>query len=187
MPGAASKTWRAFLSVATDENGRQVDAIDRVGDGPWYDRLGRVVAMTRDDLLHTRPQGADAVIINDLPNEFGIPNHAPDPGRPQVDNHDILTGTDTDGRLVGGWANCRDWTSAVGDWLLEGRPRCGHSWIRRPGGPGGGMPEPWMSTLDEAGCRAGINIVEMGPPNLAVPTVGSGGGYGGIYCFALTP
>ena len=55
------------------------------------------------------------------------------------------------------------------------------------GGPGGGMPEPWMSTLDEAGCRAGINIVETGPPNLLVPTVGSGGGYGGIYCFALTP
>ncbi|HMA91851.1 MAG TPA: hypothetical protein VKP30_04150, partial [Polyangiaceae bacterium] len=29
------KTWRAFLSTSV------VDAIDRVGEGPWYDRRGR--------------------------------------------------------------------------------------------------------------------------------------------------
>jgi hypothetical protein len=45
----------------------------------------------------------------------------------------------------------------------------------------------WMSALDEAGCAAGASLVEMGPPQLTNPTVGSGGGYGGFYCFALTP
>jgi hypothetical protein len=44
-----------------------------------------------------------------------------------------------------------------------------------------------MNALTEAGCGAGVNLVEMGPPNPNVPTVGSGGGYGGFYCFALTP
>jgi hypothetical protein len=45
----------------------------------------------------------------------------------------------------------------------------------------------WMSALDEAGCGAGVNLIEMGPPDLNNATVGSGGGYGGFYCFALTP
>jgi hypothetical protein len=29
--------------------------------------------------------------------------------------------------------------------------------------------------------------MEMGGPNPNNPTVGSGGGYGGFYCFAMTP
>ena len=45
----------------------------------------------------------------------------------------------------------------------------------------------WMSSLNEAGCAAGASLVEMGPPDSNNPTVGSGGGYGGIYCFALEP
>ena len=45
----------------------------------------------------------------------------------------------------------------------------------------------WMSSLDESGCAPGVSLVEMGPPQLDVPTVGSGGGYGGFYCFALMP
>ena len=186
MPGASVKQWRAFLSVTADENGQLVNAIDRIGNGPWYDRTGRLFANNRADALHTRPVG-DPTIINDLPNEDGIPNHAPDPGQGQVDNHDVLTGTNNQGGLYSRTGTCLDWTSARGNRNLEGQPRCGHSWIRRAGGPGGGMQEGWMSTLDESGCAAGVSIIEMGPPNLAVPTVGSGGGYGAIFCFALTP
>ena len=48
-------------------------------------------------------------------------------------------------------------------------------------------PANWMSSLNEAGCAAGASLVEMGPPDSNNPTVGSGGGYGGIYCFALEP
>jgi hypothetical protein len=241
LPGAGQKTWRAFLSVTRGPDGNPVHAIDRVGEGPWYDRLGRLVAASKDDLAQTRPRGADPAIINDLPNEFGVPNHRPDPTMGQVDNHDILTGSDAQGRLYStNWsATCHDWTSAVGN---DGRPRVGHSWPRgaggggldrpfpdggtgpddggfggRPGGPGpggfgdggpgfpgpgpggfgdggpgfpggpaGGGIDNWMSSLDEAGCAAGINLVETGAPDPRNPTVGSGGGYGGIYCLALT-
>jgi hypothetical protein len=52
---------------------------------------------------------------------------------------------------------------------------------------GFGGADNWMSALDEAGCAPGINLIETGPPDPRNPTVGSGGGYGGIYCLALTP
>ncbi|NLW30726.1 MAG: hypothetical protein GXY77_04625, partial [Fibrobacter sp.] len=44
MPGSRVKKWRAFLSVEHGPDGNQVDAIDRIGSGPWYDREGRLLA-----------------------------------------------------------------------------------------------------------------------------------------------
>ena len=195
MPGASAKGWRAFLSATAGENGTQVDAIDRIGEGPWYDRLGRLFANNKADLLHFRPEGADPAIINDFPNEDGVPNQDPDATGP-VDNHDTLTGTNAQGRLYSATATCLDWTSAVGDPATSGNPRVGHSWPRTAGGQfmgffmGGGDGDGyghWMSSLDEAGCAPGVSLIEMGPPNPLNPTVGSGGGYGGFYCFALVP
>lgn len=193
MPGAGQRPWRAFLSATADENGNQVNAIDRIGEGPWYDRLGRVFAMTKADALTERPTGIDPAIKDDFPNEDGVPNHQPDPTQEEVDNHDMLTGTNENGQLFSATATCKDWTSAVGDLASEGKPRVGHSWPRYmmggPGpGPGGdGSMANWMSSLDESGCAPGVNLIEMGPPNPDSVTVGSGGGYGGFYCFALTP
>jgi hypothetical protein len=178
------------LSVTKAPDGKALNAIDRIGSGPWYDRLGRLVAQNKTDLAQTRPTGADATIVNDLPNEDGVPNHAPD-GATQVDNHDVLTGSSATGTLyTTNWnVTCHDWTSSQG---ADGSPRVGHSWPRMSGGgsgpPGGrGGMDNWMSALDEAGCAPGASLVEMGPPNPDNPTVGSGGGYGGIYCFALKP
>ena len=185
MPGSGAKGWRAFLSVTKGPGGRPVHAIDRVGEGPWYDRLGRLVAQNKADLVHDRPRGGDPLIVHDLPNEDGVPNHAPDGQK--VDNHDVLTGSDARGQLYStDWSStCQDWTSKVG---RDGRPRVGHSWPRRfgPGFPATAA-ESWISVLDEAGCAPGVSLVEMGPPDPNVPTVGSGGGYGGIYCLALSP
>ena len=217
LPGAGKKTWRAFLSVTRGPDGQPVHAIDRIGPGPWHDRRGRLVAPTLADLMNTRPQNGDPAIVDDLPNEDGVPNHAPD--GELVDNHDILTGSDRIGRLYKNdpAVTCQDWTSAVGS---AGRPRVGHSWPRGlgdfgglfgdggfpfpfPTGGDGGFPFPfptggdggldfasfdgesWASALDEAGCAPGASLVEMGPPDPRNPTVGSGGGYGGIYCFAV--
>jgi hypothetical protein len=61
--------------------------------------------------------------------------------------------------------------------------------IRPPGFDGGptGDLSNWMSALDESGCAPGVNLTETGPPNPSHDTVGSGGGYGGFYCFALSP
>lgn len=185
LPGSGKKGWRAFLSAVAGEDGKQVDAIDRIGNGPWYDRLGRLVSANKTDINNTRPKGADTAIINDLPNEDGVPNHRPDANQPQVDNHDILTGTNSMGRLYSRTATCLDWTGDQGNLATEGKPRVGHSWPRNGGG-GGGM-DNWMSSLDESGCAPGVNLIEQGGPKPNETTVGSGGGYGGIYCFALRP
>lgn len=178
MPGSSIKVWRAFLSAASGPDGKVVHAIDRVGGGPWYDRRGRIVAMTTTALLNTRPQGADSAIINDLPNEYGIPNHQPDPTQPPVDNHHVLTGSDTLGKLYQNDVNasCANWTSTAAS---AGKPRGGFSWIAD------GRVH-WMSQFVEGGCGAKVSIIEMGGPS-GEPTVGSGGGYGAIYCFALMP
>ena len=45
----------------------------------------------------------------------------------------------------------------------------------------------WMSALREGGCAPGINLQQTGGPMMGVYTVGTGGGYGAFYCFALTP
>jgi hypothetical protein len=192
-PCAAKRQWHAFLSTVAGP----VHAKDRIGVGPWYDRIGRTVALTLTDLLNSRPVGADAEIANDLPNEFGVPNHDPD-GTGQVDNHDTLTGTGPDGNLFSNDSayTCKDWTSDVG---TDGTPHCGHTWPT--GGGGGGRPggggtttgtsmSNWMSALDEAGCApadTATSLIEAGGPKPNIRTVGSGGGYGAFYCFAVTP
>ena len=186
MPGSSAKQWRAFLSASSDGNGNVVHAIDRIGNGPWYDRLGRMLAPNKASLMAIRPQGGSPVIQNDFPNEDGVLNHNPD-GTGQVDNHDMLTGTNLSGQLelVNGQntRTCLDWTAKAGNKTLEGSPRVGHSWPRGTTG----QINSWMSSLIESGCRPGINLIETGPPNPNDNTVGSGGGYGGFYCFALVP
>lgn len=183
MPGASAKGWKAFLCAADDGSGNPVHAIDRIGNGPWYDRLGRLFANNKSELLNTRPINADPAIKNDFPNEDGVPNHNPD-GTGQVDNHDMITGCNAQGRLYSATATCLSWESKLGNRTLEGRPRVGHSWPRT--GPGGGDMANWISSLDESGCAPGVNLIETGAPGND-GTIGSGGGYGGFYCFADTP
>ena len=175
MPGNG-KTWRAFLSATKGLDGKPVNAIDRVGDGPWYDRRGRLFTMNKAGLLKTRPQGADPIIVNDFPNEDGVPNHNPD-GTGDIDNHNFLTGSTTEGVLDGmNLADtCQDWTSSAAN---GGKPRCGVTWPRVEF-------VNWIYSLSEGGCAPGATPpgADQGTPG----TVGALGGYGGFYCFALTP
>ena len=171
--GFGSKTWRAFLSTTT------VNAIDRVGTGPWYDRLGRLVATSVSGLIAgNRPDGVAAVVA-DLPNEKGVQEHT---ANTSIDDHDTLTGSNTQGRVYSATASstCNDWTSAVGS---TGRPMAGHSW---PGGPS----QNWIQAHTMNGCAPGVCLTQAGAGcSTACPSggVGCSGGYGGIYCFALTP
>jgi hypothetical protein len=207
MPGAGAKDWRAFLSTtAGGPNGGPVHARTRIGQGPWFDATGRVVAMTLEALIGSnRPGGADPAIRDDLPNEFGIPNHSADApgcvGSACPDNHQVLTGTNCVGELYTGGGNvggqneitpdctgvtppnnapneaytCNDWTSKE----EAGDPWCGHSWPRM----GSGLS--WMSAAKDGGCAPCVRIEEGG--GVSENCVGSAGGYGGFYCFALKP
>jgi hypothetical protein len=170
---ASTKTWRAFLSTSS------VDAIDRIGRGPWYDRNGLRVWNAMSEMSADRPLST-YVYRDDLPNEDGVPNHDYDLDGTTADddNHDFLTGSDTNGRKVStesAAARCNDWMSLT----ASGRPWCGHSWPRSMSGA------HWIHSHQEGGCGACVNLIDTGGPTSAC--VGSAGGYGGIYCFALTP
>ncbi|MBL4686468.1 MAG: hypothetical protein JKY37_17870 [Nannocystaceae bacterium] len=179
MPGSSVKQWRAFLSTMGE------DAIDRVGAGPWYDRNGRLLADDIDGLLGTRP-GGNPMLADNLANEWGVPNSAPD-GK-ELDNHDTMTGSGTDGRLRlegggggggggGNFSTCGDWTTAAPG---QDPPAIGHSWPAQSGenwlfvGRHASGCEPYVQLRGNGGCGG-----ELG--------VGCGGGYGGFYCMALTP
>lgn len=161
IAGAGKKTWRAFLSTST------VHAKDRIGTGPWYDANGRQVASNLTQLLMDRPGDADVAIKNDLPNEHGTPNHADG-----SNNHAVLTGTGPDGMLYTvamptSDSTCDDWTSKE----ATGHPWCGHSWPRTGSGTN------WMSSSAVGGCAPCAGN--------GTGCVGTTGGYGGFYCFAI--
>jgi hypothetical protein len=179
MPGAGAKGWRAFLSAHDDGAGNAVHAIDRISDGPWYDRFGRLVASDKDGLLSSRPDG-DVTIKNDLPNERGESQRNQPGANSQgtADNHDVLTGSTAAGRLdtANGISTCDDWTSTS----AAGRPRLGHSWPSN-------MSPGWIQAHSASGCPAVINLLQNGPGDRDCVGVGCGGGYGAIYCFADVP
>jgi hypothetical protein len=205
VPGNC-RTWKGFLSTST------VDAISRVGTGPWYDRLNRVIANNLTELAATRPGGiTNSTILNNLPNEDGTPHHNEEANCTNLDscadNHDVMTGSDGDGKRcttstcsgidmgggigggIGGGSitdfTCQNWT--LGTSMVGIAPRCGHTWpTGGSGGPGGGMLNDWISVLVEGGCAAGYTLLQnnVPPSSDGTGTVGSGGGYGGIYCLA---
>ncbi|MGC4093329.1 MAG: hypothetical protein QM756_36645 [Polyangiaceae bacterium] len=178
MPGAGQKQWRAFLSVTAGPGGTPVNARDRIGTGPWYDALGRLVSNNLAGLFAAARPAGDAAIVNDLPNEFGQPNHyvgANGLGTSTVDNHDTLTGSDAQGNLRATSAadTCNDWTSTT----ATGRPYIGHSWPRSATNG-----TQWLSDHQVPGCAAGVDTTLGGGGS---GCVGCSGGFGGFYCFAL--
>jgi hypothetical protein len=169
--GAGSKTWRAFLSVVSGPDGNPVHAIDRVGAGPWYDRAGRLVATDRAGLVAGDRPAGEAQVVNDLPDETGAGTQR------MGDTHDVITGSNRQGQLryPGVPANtCQDWTSNT----ARGTIGMGHAW---PAGSG----RNWIEVHTERSCAPGVNLVQNGGGNQS--SIGSGGGWGGFYCFALTP
>ncbi len=187
-----TKLWRAFLSNSGLHAGERVDAIDRIGGGPWYDFQGFQLALAPEDLLplndlEGRPRGADAQLAAMFTEENG--GDARD--RRDVDNHDMLTGSDKSGRLfddgaAGAVATCNDWTSStlrgeVGNaFAMGGQVPVGHSWPRN-----NVEGRHWISEHTVNGCEPGADIAA----GTAAPRddfrVGAAGGYGGFYCFAL--
>jgi hypothetical protein len=185
-----TKTWRAFLSTSTFGGAEAVDAIDRVGPGPWYDYNGLLFAQTTADLLPTtnngRPNGDD-----ELANMFTDENGEDIRPNQQIDNHDTLTGSGPDGRLFddnddGRVATCENWTSstvrgAQGNMMGNGgQVPVGHSWPRT-----NNNGRNWISDHTVNGCEPGADVDGGAGAPAGDFRVGAGGGFGGIYCFAL--
>lgn len=154
--GSRGKTWVAYLSAHETANSPRVNARERIGFGPWYNAEGVEVAST----------------LNNLHSEYmqlGKPNSLTENGdsvngrSDSPNEHDILTGSSLNGRLIDDGANhtCNNWTSND-----EGSAQVGH--FDRTGG--GANPNSWNSAHGSRGCSQ--------------PDLVATGGAGYFYCFA---
>ena len=152
VPAAANKTWRAYLSTST------VNARDRIGTGPWYNRSGVMIAADVE-ALHT-PASNMINKANGLDENGNMV-----PGRGDTPNqHDIVTGSTAQG--VSSGKTCNNWTSSDPTGTTA---TVGH--FDRMGVAGNIDPMSWVEAHASGGCSA----------DAFVPS----GGRGSIYCFGI--
>jgi hypothetical protein len=155
--GAGNRTWRAYLSQQATPNLPAVNARDRIGKGPWMNAKGVVVA-TDVEQLH----GANNLNKTTSLTERGDGVN----GRGDTPNmHDILTGSQPDGRAIAGNVNttCGNWTQSG-----EGSAMLGHH--DKTGLDESVPAKSWNSSHMSRGCGA--------------DALKATGGAGLFYCFA---
>ena len=159
--GAGNRTWHAYLS-AVSGNQPAVNARDRIGQGPWHNARGGRVAQNVAD-LHGDTLDA-ARLGNNLSRTTALSEKAEAvSGAGSTPNqHDILTGSQLDGRAYTDGADhtCSNWTSNS-----TGTAQLGH--FDRTGGGN----TSWNSAHPSRGCSQ-ANLV-------------STGGAGLLYCFVV--
>jgi hypothetical protein len=98
-------TWHAYLSQEQRGNVPRLNARDRIGDGPWYNAKGQLVASNVADL-----HGDQQRDRNNVQRATALDARGDEiPGN----EHDILTGSDSLGRSFtdGIDHTCNNWTS----------------------------------------------------------------------------
>jgi hypothetical protein len=161
--GAGQKTWRAYLSTQAADGKPAINARDRIGQGPWYNTRGVVVAR---DLAHLHGDTLELARLGSnltWATAFNEKNEPVKRAGDKPNEHDILTGSQPDGRAYTDAADhtCRNYTSNAAD----GSAQVGH--FDRTGGGN----TSWNSTHPSRGC---------GQANLVAT-----GGAGLLYCFAI--
>jgi uncharacterized protein DUF1554 len=151
--GAGGKTWHAYLSTST------VNAKDRIGNGPWYNVKGQLIAQNVTD-LHSANNKISAATA--LTEKGTSPNYlAGNPPAPTAQplQHDILTGTNEDGTANA--ATCNNWTDGA-----DATAMLGHA--------------------DRLGRNAGVNSWNAIHPSqgCSMEKLTPTGGSGLFYCFA---
>jgi hypothetical protein len=160
--GAGSKTWRAYLSTQGSDGKPAVNARDRIGNGPWQNSKGAVIAKDVAD-LHSP---ASNLTKQTALTEKGEVNN----GRGDTPNrHDVLTGTQPDGTAFAGADDrtCKNWTSST-----QGSAVVGHS--DRIGLRDDDASKSWNSSHPSRGPDGGCSQADLK----------STGGDGLFYCFA---
>ncbi len=161
--GAGAKTWRAYLSVpgtfpgANTPGVNGVNARDRIGNGPWFNSKGKLIA--RDVAhLHNGNHISKETALDEKGNIVK--------GRGDTPNeHDILTGSRADGTAFAPQTDttCKAWTSST-----EGSAIVGHHDRIGP------LPDNWAKSWNFSHQSAGCSQEAL------VRT----GGSGRLYCFA---
>ena len=160
--GAGGKTWRAYLSTQAADGKPAANARDRIGNGPWQNFKGEIVAQTVDDLHGDN----NKLGMNTSLTERGqiIPGVGFAPNR-----HDVLTGSTPEGRAfpAGDDRTCRNWTSST-----QGAAMVGH--IDRKGLRDDAASRSWNSSHPSRGPDGGCSQADLR----------STSGDGLFYCFA---
>jgi hypothetical protein len=120
--GRGNATWRAYLSAGAQGPTGVTHARDRIGRGPWFNARGALIASNVDDLHQDRNNIRKPTALNEKGDEVnGVGN--------QPNMHDMLTGSDSAGRLVPGnvaLTTCNNWTSnSTGNAMLGHHDRLG--------------------------------------------------------------
>jgi hypothetical protein len=156
--GAGNRTWRAYLSTHAAAQGGPVNARDRIGNGPWHNAKGELIAQSLDDLHSANNKISKQTALT----EKGQPVNA----RGENPNmHDIMTGSTADGRAFPGNLSltCNNYTSSTFGTVMVGH----HD---RQGNTDTEFARSWNSSHNSRAC---------GQADLVAT-----GGNGLFYCFA---
>lgn len=152
--GIRGKTWRAYLSTQGEN---AINAKDRIGDGPWHNAKGELIANSLEELHGTNFLNKQTAL-----NEKGEIVR----GRGDTPNeHDILTGSTNTGLAVATTTDttCGNWTSSdVGSAYVGHHDRIGIN--------DSAPMKSWNSSHPTRGC--------------SVEAFKTTGGAGLYYCFA---
>jgi hypothetical protein len=85
--GAGGKTWRAYLSTQPADGKPTVNARDRIGNGPWQNFKGEIVAQNLDDLQRQQQAWHEHVVVRAGPNHSWRVGFAPN-------RHDVVDRVD---------------------------------------------------------------------------------------------
>lgn len=155
--GITDRTWAAYLSTASKDGVPGVNAKDRIGNGPWYNFKGELIASNLEE-LHMNNMLNKQTALTEKGQVVS--------GRGDTPNvHDILTGSDSTGTLVATTTDttCSNWTSND-----LGSAYVGHH--DRIGINDSDAMKSWNSSHLTRGC--------------SLPALNSTGGAGLFYCFA---
>lgn len=156
--GAGQRTWRAYLSTTATLITPPVHARDRIGQGPWRNAQGVVIARNLTE-LHGPANNLNKQTA--LTEKGAVVGGRGDP----VNMHDILTGSSSDGYALnlGRDTTCGNWTSSgAGSALVGHHDRLGLS--------EDAPAKSWNSSHGTQGC--------------SLEAFRSTGGAGLLYCFA---
>jgi hypothetical protein len=157
--GAGGRTWRAYLSTQAAGGDPAINARDRIGQGPWQNAEGVVIASSLDELHDTNNLDKDTAL-----SERGevVNGRGDSPNR-----HDILTGSQPDGTAFATAEDrtCGNWTSSG----AEGGAMVGH--------------HDRMGLRDDAASRS-WNSSHPSRGGCSQEALRGTGGDGLFYCFA---
>jgi len=156
--GAGGRTWRAYLSTQAVGGAPAVNARDRIGEGPWQNAEGVVIAENLEH-LHGDNNLDKATALDE--RGAMVNGRGDSPNR-----HDILTGSQADGSAFPPAEDrtCGNWTSSG----AEGAAMVGHH--DRIGLRDDAPSRSWNSSHPSRGCSQ--------------EALRSTGGDGLFYCFA---